>query len=537
MNTPNSYTHRALELRAAEYYAGIRKPESEWQTLEDLAPQLAEFDHYVQAENYEKAAELINHLDTAYLFRWGQYAQLVAMRTRLQGRLESPILQMRNQGRLARAHHNLGQLEIAIALYQAAATLALENDAQLEYGAWLGYTGIAYFDQGRNDLAIQCYEQALSIARSIEDRHHESQWLGYLGLAYRFVGQLEKTVALTAQALTISDELGDNTQRGNWLNILGYAYRIMSKHQSALTAYQEALQVNHTLGNRRREIESRHGLGRIYVEQGQFHEAIAIYQAALQMAREIGQRANESYILGSMGQAFFMLGDEIRAFELQHSALSIAQEIAHLREEGGMNGRMGEIYVRLGELVKARQWYEQALNLAYKTSDTRRIRQHWIFLSRIALMQGTFQEAVRACDKAMQAETQESQHQLALLQGIVNLYRSTSLACNSFTDAISYCREILMQTATLYEPQYTLATAFVGQAICDPRWSDPTQRTDLLAPSLTEYRRALAITAAPGVVRDALRDLELIRAAGIEGLEPVFELLETNILDAQSTSG
>ena len=29
-----------------------------------------------------------------------------------------------------------------------------------------------------------------------------------------------------------------------------------------------------------------------------------------------------------------------------------------------------------------------------------------------------------------------------------------------------------------------------------------------------------------GIVQDALRDLELIRAAGIEGLEPAFELLE-----------
>jgi hypothetical protein len=33
--------------------------------------------------------------------------------------------------------------------------------------------------------------------------------------------------------------------------------------------------------------------------------------------------------------------------------------------------------------------------------------------------------------------------------------------------------------------------------------------------------------AAPGVVRDALRDLEMIQAAGVEGLEPVFELLES----------
>jgi len=48
----------------------------------------------------------------------------------------------------------------------------------------------------------------------------------------------------------------------------------------------------------------------------------------------------------------------------------------------------------------------------------------------------------------------------------------------------------------------------------------------LLAPALTEYRRALEITSAPGIIQDALRDLEMIRGAGIEGLEPAFELLE-----------
>jgi hypothetical protein len=42
-----------------------------------------------------------------------------------------------------------------------------------------------------------------------------------------------------------------------------------------------------------------------------------------------------------------------------------------------------------------------------------------------------------------------------------------------------------------------------------------------------EYRRALENCAAPGVVCAALRDLEMIRAAGIEGLEPVFELLKS----------
>jgi hypothetical protein len=86
---------------------------------------------------------------------------------------------------------------------------------------------------------------------------------------------------------------------------------------------------------------------------------------------------------------------------------------------------------------------------------------------------------------------------------------------------------MLDKTAGLYAPRYALAGALVGIAVCDPRWVQESKRAELLTPTLTEYRRALENCAAPGVVAEALRDLELIQAAGIEGLEPVFELLKS----------
>jgi hypothetical protein len=88
------------------------------------------------------------------------------------------------------------------------------------------------------------------------------------------------------------------------------------------------------------------------------------------------------------------------------------------------------------------------------------------------------------------------------------------------------CQAMLDKTASLYESRYVLATALVGSAVCDPRWAEEGERADLLALALAEYQRALKNCATPGVVRDALRDLEMIRTAGIEGLEPVFGLLE-----------
>ena len=76
------------------------------------------------------------------------------------------------------------------------------------------------------------------------------------------------------------------------------------------------------------------------------------------------------------------------------------------------------------------------------------------------------------------------------------------------------------------EARYTLSTALVGLAACGSTWEDASAHTKLLSPALAEYRRALNATSAPGIVCDALRDVKLIQSAGIEGLEPIFELLE-----------
>jgi hypothetical protein len=116
--------------------------------------------------------------------------------------------------------------------------------------------------------------------------------------------------------------------------------------------------------------------------------------------------------------------------------------------------------------------------------------------------------------------------QAELTLGIALLRQSDPAAGGAFADAAAHCQAILTKTPGLYEPLYALAAALVGEAVCEPRWAEENEQVELLAPALAEYQRALEICAAPGVVRDALWDLEMICAAGIEGLETAFELLQ-----------
>ena len=114
-----------------------------------------------------------------------------------------------------------------------------------------------------------------------------------------------------------------------------------------------------------------------------------------------------------------------------------------------------------------------------------------------------------------------------LVRAIALLYRGDAAAQEAFEDTVGYCQNLLTKTSQLYRPRYVLAAARVGQVFCGERWPEANAQTAMLGHALDEYRRALGDCRVKGVVQEAVRDLELIRAAGIEGLEPVFALLES----------
>jgi tetratricopeptide (TPR) repeat protein len=442
------YTQRNLELRAADFYASIRKHEGEWKTIDDLAPQLAEFEHRVRAGDHDGACRVLEPIDYDCLIMWGHYARLVKMRKKLLGRLTDPDLQMTNLGNLGRAYRNLGQAEEAIKLYEKALTTALKMGNRLNESIWLGNLGNAYRDLGKVEQAVKFHEQALVIAREIKDaRRWEAIWLGHLGNADHVRGQAERAVELYGEALAINREIGYHREEAACLGNLGIAYRAL----------------------------------------GQVNQAIEFFKQALSIAREIGYRRNEVVWLNNLGNAYCTVGQIERAIELYEEALAIAREIGY---------RMGESYQLLG-------------------------------LGKALLATGKLAEGRRYCTKSLALDVPETSYQAALALGIVLLHQRDAAAGETFADAAARCQAMLDKTASLYEARYALAAALVGDAVCDPRWAEEDERAGLLAPALEEYRRALENCAAPGVVQDALRDLGMIRAAGVEGLEPAFELLES----------
>lgn len=65
------FTRYGLRDRAAEYFEQTRTPRESWKRLDDLAPQLAEFELRYQGEDYDTAASVLLEIDFDYLRLWG----------------------------------------------------------------------------------------------------------------------------------------------------------------------------------------------------------------------------------------------------------------------------------------------------------------------------------------------------------------------------------------------------------------------------------------------------------------------------------
>jgi len=301
------------------------------------------------------------------------------------------------------------------------------------------------------------------------------------------MGHVEQAIEFHEAALAIARQIGDRWWEGLQVGSLGFAYHTLGQLERAIKLYEETLIIAREIGDRREVGFQLGNLGSAYRALGQIEQALRLYQEALTTTREIGDRWGESIWLNNLARTYQDLGQIEGAINLYKEGLVITREIGDRRGESHQLLWLGRALLTIEELSGARQ----------------------------------------RCAEALALDVLQTSYQAALVLGIVLLRQRDPAARETFADAITRCRALLKKTAGLYEARYTLAAALVGQAACDPRWAEESERDGLLAPALEEYRRALENCSAPGVVQDALRDLELIRAAGIEGLEPVFELLES----------
>ena len=264
-----TWTQKDLVTRAANYFRETRKPRETWKKIEDLEPQLNEFDLRCAAEDYDTAVSVLLDVDYEYLLLWGHFRLMIELHERLQGEIRDSRLKENSVGNLGSANYSIGQIPRAIA----------------------------------------CYEKALTFAREEKDRNGEGVWLGNLGLAYSALGETRRAVEFYERALTIAQEIGNKRGQGNHLGNLGNSYAELGETHRAIEFYERALAIDREIGDKRGEGADLDSMATVLVDQSKFKDAIARASESSVIAERIGYTLLSSVTGRTLALANLYSGD------------------------------------------------------------------------------------------------------------------------------------------------------------------------------------------------------------------------------------
>jgi len=400
-DSPAAFTLAGLRARAAEYYAQIRTPRESWRSLEDVRPQLAEFELRCDTGDYDAAAAVLADIDEEYLQMWGHYRTMLELNQRIHQRITDPFLNGQHLVRLANCYFRLGDYRQAIDLHAKVLAMTQEDgDREHEIGQLAGL-GWCYSSLGDYRQAIDLHTQALAIARDTDDRHSESFSLGALADCYSSLGDYRQAIDLHTQALAIARDTGDRHGECGQLSGLGFDYASLGDHRQAIDLHTQALTIARDTGDRQMEGHYLGNMASCHMVLGNYRQAIDLYTQALAIARDAGERPGEAAQLGNLANCYSSLGDYRQAIDLHTQVLAIARDTGDRPGEAGQLGNLATCHTSLGDYRQAIDLYTQALAIAQETGDR---RQEGYLLSNMALchvFQGDYRQAIDLYTQAL----------------------------------------------------------------------------------------------------------------------------------------
>ena len=259
------FTRHAMWRRGADYFKQTRAPRETWKTVDDLAPQLAEFELRYQTQDYDTAASVLLDIGHDYLMRWGHCRLTLNLHQRLHGHLIDPWINAAHLNTLGSCYYRLGQINTAIEHHQQALTIARDIGDRQGEAAQLGNLGSCYYRLGQINTAIEHYQQALAIARDIGARQSEATQLGNLGNCYSHLGQINTAIEHHQQALTIARDIDARQSEATQLGNLGNCYSHLGQTDAAVEHYQLAIQIADEIGHAQTQFEVRTSLAEVYL--------------------------------------------------------------------------------------------------------------------------------------------------------------------------------------------------------------------------------------------------------------------------------
>ncbi len=319
------YSQKALNSRAAEYYAQLQSPVGRWHSTVDLGPYLLEFEHRFKAGQYEAAAEILNLFNMEFAGWRGHSRRLQLMCQRLDGKLQNPRLQMIQAFSLGVTYLFLGPLEKSAECFEAARTIAREirnSEFERKATAWLGD---ALRRLGRLDQAIK--ELSLAVSMMPADVAPQDTLVLNLGLAHAYKGEFQPAMECGRVLFDLADKHDDPILRAEGHDMLSIACLVSRDYAQSLFHTRNALDLYKADDARDPLAYVMNVQGMAYFGQGSLPQAVASLEEALSRGRDDDSPRVEGFSLFNLSRVLRVAGDSGRALEMAELASTVLTRI------------------------------------------------------------------------------------------------------------------------------------------------------------------------------------------------------------------
>jgi len=462
-----------FQQRAAEYYASISLPKSEWINYRAIEPKINEFEHRVQMGEYDEAVQLINELDLNYLLPWGYTGKILKLRQPLVTKIKDQRLTAQNIVGIGRAFFHRGDHQSARSHFEQALGIAREiKDPETECRSLSGLGSANRLD-GKFDQAIKYSEEAFKIALKLNNKQLQANNLAEIANAYGMKGQSETALKNYGQALALFQEINDERGTGMCLINMGIDYQALGKEEQAIQNYEEGLKIAKKNNNLYIEQTALINLGDIYREQGKYEQAIKKFEQGETVSRRIGD---------SFGQGYSLYGK-------------------------------GRAYLNSGKTKTALNILEDAVKVGVTKPNPILLDPLYATLAQTHLVEKRLSEALAEIEKALPfALEDEEAHRTYLIQGIILArWKRYAKARQAFKRAISAADEQLKETKDLFAPKYSRGLALAGLGLIAEQAKTEKKTDDYLREAVEALKAARENRDASGVLADARQVLETLK--------------------------
>ncbi|MEU7551488.1 tetratricopeptide repeat protein [Streptomyces sp. NPDC044571] len=284
---------RALELRAADWYARIAPPRRDWRTLDDVQAHRRAFDHRVRAGDMDGAALVL-----AAIGEWMVWH---------------------------------GSVLAAISMHLTLEEQVTDDRARLAHLISFGH---ARLSGGPLPHALELFTEAAEVAERLEDRPALQEAVFGLGDAHRQLGRLQDATGPLARAGELARENGDAEAEAHAVLSLSLAHSTLGDGEAALAGADRLSELAAASGDRLTEARSWNARFTALLSLGRWEETVTAGDRAVRAYAAAGVQEATDYALNAQGVALLALGRPEEALAPLEEALRAASAMENPRTEG-----------------------------------------------------------------------------------------------------------------------------------------------------------------------------------------------------------